>query len=90
MEDVTVKLRTPIKDGEEMITELSFREPRVRDQLNADLATNNDGDAEVVLFSSLANCSPNVIKDMSLYDQQQVRRAVGSFLGSSPESSSGQ
>lgn len=87
MEDVTVILRTPIQEGDETITELTVREPRVADSLEADRQTTDAKEAELLLMAKLTGRYTKTLRQMGLYDYLKVQDAIYSFLDSPPENS---
>jgi hypothetical protein len=75
---ITLKLKHPIAFGSEMISELTFREPKARDMRMMPMkATTGD---ILDLAARLSGQLPSTIGDLCIADFQQVVETVGEFF----------
>lgn len=78
----TFKLNTPIKFGENTITELQLRRPKGKDlrRLGQDIRIGDLLD----IASKLAGQAPAVIDELDGEDTMRLAEVIGDFLGRSP------
>lgn len=74
-----IKLKYPIKDGGQDITEITLRRPKVRDQLAASKAQ-GEAEQEVNLFANLSDLTPDLIGELDVADYQALQKAYTGFF----------
>ena len=83
-EAIKVTLTTPVqlKTGR-TITELSIREPKVKDMLAAQKQAKGDSaESEIRLIANLAEVTPEDVQELSIRDYNSVQEVLKSFTGS--------
>ncbi len=76
----TIELKSPVQANGAEVTKLSMREPKVRDMLAAEKATNSSGELEILMFASICEVAPSVIEDLTMADYLRVQAAYQDFL----------
>ncbi|KZK95068.1 MULTISPECIES: phage tail assembly protein [unclassified Pseudovibrio] len=68
MDQITVKLQSPVEHDGRTYNELVFREPTVADMIQAEKFEKDTLESNAVLLAALADVSLPVIKRLKLYD----------------------
>lgn len=61
------------------ITALSFRRPRVKDQVIASKQNKDDADKEIHLMALLAEVEPALIQELDMSDYEKVQKIIVGF-----------
>ena len=77
---ITVQLSQPITDGENQITELSFREANVGDMIAAD-GIEGDFAKTAAILASMAGVPLQTFKQLPVRDLNKITQATAGFLG---------
>ena len=77
----TIKLQFPVKQGDEKITELKMRRPKVLDMMAANFKK-TDAEKELRLFANICDVSDDVIGQLDMADYQALQAAYVAFLSS--------
>lgn len=80
VETVTVTLLKPIKNGEEMISELTFREAEVGDLIDASSCA-NEMERMAVLMASVSGTPFPVFRTIKASDLKVIMQKVGDLVG---------
>ena len=82
MEPMKVELTEPVKDAEgNAVTELTLREPRVCDQIEAQRLGKTSAEQEVHLFAAISGVPAKSLRNMTLREYYKVQAAYGRFFG---------
>jgi uncharacterized protein (DUF58 family) len=74
-----LELMYPIEYQGATLTHLTFRRPRVKDQLIAEKQNKLDSDKEVHLISMLSGVDPEVIQLLDFSDYQEAQKIIVKF-----------
>ena len=75
----TVTLEFPVMFKNTEITALSFRRPKVKDQMIADKQNKDNADKEIHLMALLAEVEPALIQELDMADYEQVQQVIVGF-----------
>ena len=75
----TVTLEFPVMFKNTEITALSFRRPKVKDQMIADKQNKADADKEIHLMALLGEVEPELIQELDMADYEQVQQVLVGF-----------
>jgi len=82
---VTIKLRVPVRHGDEVIHELELEEPTFDEMSKVD-RVQGDMEKSIYLISAVTGLPPSVIKQLRARDIRRVNEEVEKFMGeSAPE-----
>lgn len=75
-----ISLNFPVSVGSEVISELTMRRPKVRDQIAANHQTKDAAEQEIALFANLCEVTPDTISEMDMKDYRELQRVYSGFL----------
>ena len=75
----TVRLKSPVTTGDASVTELTLREPKVKDQLEVERIA-SIGRREAALFARLCDVDVRVIEELCIGDYKKLQEAYSDFL----------
>ena len=79
MNPIKIKLSRPLDINGASVTELTMREPKVKDMRLARTGTRDEADQEVRLFANLCEITPDNIDDLPVRDYGQLQEAFTTF-----------
>jgi hypothetical protein len=82
METKKIKLSRPATIAGASVSELTMREPKVKDMRRARKGAPDDADQEIALFANLCEIAPSDIDELSLVDYKKIQEAFQGFTGS--------
>lgn len=88
MESVTVKLSAPVVDGENKISELTFREPDIGDMLVSD-KFKGDMEKMVAVLASISDMKLAVFKKIKTRDMAKIMAATAELMGNDMAATTG-
>ncbi len=80
MQEIELKLNTPISTNGVKTDRLKIRSPTVGDNLAADSLPESDLMKEIYLVASLCQISTEDVKNLALKDYKAIQAAIESFL----------
>jgi hypothetical protein len=80
MKTATIKLETSISVGGKTISEVTLREPLVKELLDAKRATKTDEECEVYLLGVISGLGSGAIGEMTLRSYAPLQAALLDFL----------
>lgn len=75
-----ISLNFPVSVGNEVVSELTMRRPKVRDQIAANHQTKDAAEQEITLFANLCEVTPDTIREMDMKDYRELQRVYSGFL----------
>ncbi len=80
MSETKVTLEYPIKADGRIISEISLRRPKVKDQIVAEKAADNGPEREITILANLSGLTPNDIQELDVADYARVQEVFENFL----------
>jgi hypothetical protein len=89
MDPIIIKLRYPVTQGSEVVSEIRFtRRPKVDDL--RDTSSADEVGRSRKLISRLAGVPESVVKEIDLEDFTEINQVIDGFLSSGPKDGSAQ
>lgn len=80
MPDTTITLEYPFTSGGQMVTSITLRRPKVKDQIAAEKTSSVASEVEIAMMANLAGLAPKDIQELDLADYRKLQKAFEGFF----------